>query len=118
MEMLWIGISVGVIIGAGILAWIGHRKLSLEQALVSDLELNQARLETRLQQMEALERDLAAKTEHVEGLQEEIAQFRVERSALETQLQERNRAIEEQRAMLDDAALQLKETFASLSHKS
>ncbi len=118
MEMLWIGISVGVIIGAGILAWIGHRKLSLEQALVSDLELNQARLETRLQQMEALERDLAAKTEHVEGLQEEIAQFRVERSALETQLQERNRAIEEQRAMLDDAALQLKETFASLSHEA
>ncbi|MBL8059732.1 MAG: DNA recombination protein RmuC [Chthonomonas sp.] len=115
LTSLWIGIAAGAALGAGAVAWVTLRRLGVKQAQVAELELTKARMETRLLQMEGLELDLANRCEQIEGLQEEIAQFREERSALEAQLQERNRAIEEQRQMLDEASVQLKEAFASIS---
>lgn len=99
---------------------LAHRE-SETSAVLAELngqKIEVARLQERAERLDQLEADLAARDEHVGNLQEEITHFREERRALETQLAERNKALEEQRAMLDESREKLKESFEALSSEA
>ncbi len=128
MEML--SLLVGVVVGAlaaGVavvtvlqkkhLAVLQLQEAATDEAnrLLGEQRVEVAKLTGRVERLDQLETEIAGRISQIEGMQLEITNFLVERKSLETQLEERNRAIDEQKAMLEESREKLKETFEALS---
>lgn len=126
---LGIGLVLGLLVGAAVVFVRLNRAAQdqrqtwdqTEKELQSQLSASReerAALVGRLERLTQLETELAAKVTAIEGLQEELSAFREERRGLETQLAERERALEEQKKLLEEAQVHLKESFEALSSQA
>lgn len=127
---LIVGVLIGVVVGAVVGYLVAHlngekrRKAEADQAALRQREMEQqlealridhGKLEARLERIGPMENEINEQQAKIRRQEEELSYMREERGRLETTLQERERAIEEQRGLLQEAQDRLKESFEALS---
>src|SRR5712675_22979 len=105
---------------AGLAAWVGYllgasrRTLQLEGRLLAETGLRAA-AEATAGQIEGLRAELAARAAELGAQRTELRALGESREHVQTELAARERALAEQRALLDSAQTQLADVFRALA---